>query len=210
LTSTDPSIDAAAMRVEALLEQLTRVDLQLVVVSPPDATRRSARERAREAAEGAGRGAMFEDATTAARETAIRAFASGGFSGTWAATERSASVASAQDRVAAAAAFEEAAMAAVVEDLVGSETLEVLEATIGGLQRFRGIPAPGSLSTFTERAGPDLSGLGSGQSLAVGLIFVAAVLAFAIAGFGGALLVVALGASIAGWFARRRSGGDRP
>jgi hypothetical protein len=201
---------AAVTRVETTLEALTRVDLQLVVVAPPDATRQAARERAREAAAQAGRTNLFNDATTVARDVAIRAFASGGFSGTWAATERSVSVASARDRVAAAAAFEEAAMAAVVEDLVDTETLEVLDATSGVLKRFRGMPAPGSLSGFTERAGADLTGPGSGKSLAAGIVLVAGVLSFVYAGLGGALLVIAIGAAIARLFARGRSGGTRP
>jgi hypothetical protein len=203
-------MDAAVARTEAALEGLTRVDLQLVVVSPPDATRQAARERAREAANQASRTGLFDDATSAARELALRAFSSGGFSGTWAATERSVSVASAQDRVAAAAAFEEAIMAAVVEDLVDDETLEVLGATTGGLQRFRGMPAPGSLSGFTERAGLDLTGLGRAQSLVVGFVLVATVLAFVMAGPAAALLIIALSALVAGSLARRRSGGTRP
>jgi hypothetical protein len=210
VTAIDPATDAAVARVEATLEALTRVDLQLVVVAPPDATRQAARDRARDAADNGGRADLFDDATIAAREVAIRAFASGGFSGTWAATERSVSVASARDRVAAAAAFEEAAMAAVVEDLVDADTLEVLGATTDGLQRFRGMPAPGSLSGFTERAGLDLTGLGSVQSVVVGFILVAGLVALVVGGAGAGLLVVAVSAAIAGSFARRRSRGTPP
>jgi hypothetical protein len=203
-------MDAAVARVAATLEALTRVDLELLVVAPPDATRQAARDRARVAADQGGRTALFNDATAAAREVAIRAFASGGFSGTWAATERSVSVASARDRVAAAAAFEEAAMAAVVEDLVDGETLEILGATTGGLQRFREMPAPGSLSGFTERAGLDLAALGPARSLVVGGILLAGLITVFIGGAGEGLLVIALGAVIAGLFARGRSGGAPP
>ena len=123
---TDPGAAAARARVATLLERLTRVDLQVIVVAPPDATRLAARDRARAAAIAAGRTVLLDEATAGARETTLRAFARAGFSGTWAATDRSASVATASDRVAAAAAFEEAAMAAVVEDLVDDDTLEVL------------------------------------------------------------------------------------
>ena len=49
-----------------------------------------------------------------------------------------ASVATASDRVAAATAFEEAATAAVVEDLVDDDTLEVLRATSERLCPFFG------------------------------------------------------------------------
>ncbi len=108
---------AARARVDDLLERMSRVDLQVVVVAPPDAQRVAARDRARAAAKVAGRTILFDEAVTAARETTLRAFARGGFSGTWAANDWSISIATASDRVAAAAAFEEAAMAAVVEDL---------------------------------------------------------------------------------------------
>ena len=67
--------------------------------------------------------------------TASRMFSSAAFSGTWAATEMAASVASAADRVAAARAFEEAATAEVVEDLVDDETLDTLRATTDELTR---------------------------------------------------------------------------
>ena len=54
----------------------------------------------------------------------LKGFASAGFSGTWAMTEMSMSVASAADRVAAVHAFEEATVAAVAEDLVDEDTLD--------------------------------------------------------------------------------------
>lgn len=149
----DVGAEAARTRVEALLEHLRHVDLQVVVVAPPDATRLAARERAGAAAAAAGRAALLLEAAAAAREGTLRAFALGGFSGTWAATEMSASVANASDRVAAAEAFEEAAMAAVVEDLVDDETLEDLRATANELDRSTGLPAPGALAGITARSG---------------------------------------------------------
>ncbi len=42
-------------------------------------------------------------------------------------------------------------MAAVVEDLVDEETLEVLRATSGELGRATGLPSPGALSALTGR-----------------------------------------------------------
>ncbi len=146
---TDPVV-AARARVEDLLERLTRVNLQVVVVAPPDATRLGAQARARTAAVAAGRGDLFAEAATAARETTIQAFSRGGFSGTWAATDWSISVARPDDRVAAAAAFEEAAMAEVVEDLVDDETLEVLRSSSSELVRSTGLPSPGALSSFVR------------------------------------------------------------
>jgi hypothetical protein len=149
----DAGIEAARQRVEAVLERLRHVNLQVVVVAAPDATRIAARERAAAAAAAAGRAALLLEASAAAREGTLRSFSLGGFSGTWAATEMSASVTNATDRVAAAAAFEEAAIAAVVEDLVGDETLEDLRATANELDRSTALPAPGVLAGVTSRAG---------------------------------------------------------
>jgi hypothetical protein len=144
----DPAADAARRRVEAVLERLARVEFQVLVVAPPDATRLAARDRAREAALRAGRGALIDEAAAAAREVTFKAFALGGFSGTWAATDMAVSVVRADDRVAAAAASEEAALAAVVEDLVDEDTLDVLRSTTDELESSKGIPTPGSLTAF--------------------------------------------------------------
>jgi len=153
VTATDPAaMPAARARVAALLERISRVELGVVVVAPPDDVRLAAQARARAAAELAGRGSLLDEAIAAARETTLRSFARAGFSGTWAATEMAASVATARDRVAAATAFEEAASAAVVEDLVDDDTLETLRATSDELGRATGLPAPGSLSTFASPA----------------------------------------------------------
>lgn len=151
--------ESARDRVAALLERLTRINLQVVVVSPPVSTRAAARDRARTAAIAAGRGELLDEATAAASEGALRAFAQSGFSGTWAATETSASVANARDRAAAATAFEEAATAAVVEDLVDEETLGVLRSTSNELADLTGVPSPGALSSFTA---PSATGSRSG------------------------------------------------
>ena len=155
---TDPGAAEALARVQTLFERLTRVDLQVIVVAPPDATRLAARDRARAAAIAAGRTVLLDEATAGARETTLRAFARAGFSGTWAATDRSASVATASDRVAAAAAFEEAAMAAVVEDLIDHGTLEVLRSSSEVLDRSTGMPSPGSLSAFAAPAADAIRG----------------------------------------------------
>ena len=146
----DPGAAAARRRVGTVLERLARVEFQVLVVAPPDATRLAARDRARGAALVAGRGALLDEASAAAREVTIKAFARAAFSGTWAATDMAVSVVRADDRVAAAAASEEAAMAAVVEDLVDEDTLEVLRATTDELEGSKGIPTPGSLTAFAR------------------------------------------------------------
>jgi len=146
--TADAGTIAARERVAAVLERLERVQLGVIVVPPPDPVRLAARDRARDAAIVAGRASLLDEATEAARATAMRMFARAGFSGTWAATEMSASVARAGDRVAAAAAFEEATTAAVAEDLVDDETLDALRETADELSRSSAMPAPGSLATL--------------------------------------------------------------
>ena len=138
----DAGTAAARERVRAVLDGVTRINLGVVVVAPPDATRMAARDVARAAASVAGRGPLLGEALAATREVVLDSFARSGFSGTWAATEMSMSVAGPADRMAAAAAFEEATMAAVVEDLdVDEETLDVLRSTsleLTGLGRVAG------------------------------------------------------------------------
>ena len=189
---------AARARVEALLERLARVNLQVVVVAPPDAEREAARERARAAAWTAGRLDLFDEAVEAVRSGVMRAFARGSYSGTWAANDWSMSVTDARDRIAAAAAFEEAAIAEVVEDLVDEETLEVLRATTAELSLSSGIPSPGSLSSVLVRqrtlnrplggvllTGALLTGIGAAVSLGPWI----------------GMLVFVLGAALAAWLA---------
>ena len=148
--STGSGAEAARARVAAVLQKANRVNLGVVVVAPPDATRMAARDLAMSAAIAADRGGLLDEATAAARDTVLKAFAGAGFSGTWAATEMSASVASATDRVAAVAAFEEATIAAVAEDLVGEDTLEVLRSTCAELVSSGAIPSPGSLASVAS------------------------------------------------------------
>ncbi len=191
MTPANTEHAAVRARVEAVLEGLRRVNLQVMVVARPDATRLAARDRARAIAAEAGRTAIFDEAATAAREATLRSFASASFSGTWAATEMSASVASANDRIAAAAAFEEAAMAAVVEDLADDDTLEVLRATSDELDRSAGIPVPGSLATFTAQ--PGLAADGPRNAVAVGVLLLLCAVAWFAFGPPFALLLFAVG-----------------
>lgn len=172
--TADAGIAAARERVVSLFERLSHVELGVVVVAAPDAARLAARDRARDAAIIAGRTEVLDEATEAARTTAMRMFSSAAFSGTWAATEMAASVASAADRVAAANAFEEAATAAVVEDLVDDETLETLRATTDELARSSTISAPGSLASLTSPIGQSASRRG-GILLPTAVLLAAAV-----------------------------------
>ena len=186
--TSDAGTIAARERVADVLERLERIQLGIIVVSPPDPVRLEARDRARKAAIAAGRSGLLGEAVEAARTTAMRMFARAGFSGTWAATEMSASVATADDRVAAAAAFEEAATAAVVEDLVDDETLETLRATTDELARSSGLPAPGSLATLmapSASAPPARTGVLLPTAVGVGVV-------------AGLLLIGSVGGAVAG------------
>ena len=197
---------AARDRVADLLERFARVGLQVVVVSPPDATRLAARDRARSAATTAGRGALLDEAAAAARETTIRSFARAGFSGTWAATDMSVSVASAGDRVAAAAALEEAAMAAVVEDLVDDETLDVLQASANELVRSSALPPPGSLSVLASPAAMSIRGPVQIATLIAFAIVCAAI--WLTVGAAAGFTALVFGLVLAGGLARWRSHPD--
>lgn len=202
VATDDPAVDAARARVEAVLNDFSRVELQVVVVAPPDAIRLAARDRARSAAIVAGRGPLLDDAIAAAREVTLRAFARGGFSGTWAATDMAVSVVRASDRVAAAAAVEEAVMAAVVEELVDPETLEELRATWDELASLRGIPSPGSLAGF---ASPAAGAMRGPIQIAVVVAFIVACAAIGFGlGFGVGLIPLAIGVAVMAALLRRR------
>ena len=148
----DPAIRDARERLDALFDWATRVQLDVVVVAEPDQTRLAARDIAVQVAAQHGRTQLLVESVEAARDLVTRAFASSGYSGTWAVTDWSISVASSTDRVAAAAALEEAAVAMVVLDIADPETVEVLEATWDHLVSMRGLARPGDLSRLIERA----------------------------------------------------------
>jgi hypothetical protein len=202
--NNDAAIQAARSRVGALLDELSRIQLQVVVVGLPDATRRAARERARDAAIVAGRGALLDEATSTVREAVLRTFSRAGFSGTWAVTDMAVSVVRARDRVAAAAAFEEAAMAAIVEDLVDTETLDILRSTHDQLRAMAGMPAPGSLASVatppSDLDRPWTMPLGIAMAA---LALVGAVAALSVASVSGAIAFV-FGAAVLVGVARRR------
>jgi hypothetical protein len=199
----DPATAAARARVAAFLERARRIQLQVVVVAPPDDARLAARDRARTVAIAAGRGQLIDEATAAARDQALRGFARSAFSGTWAFTDWSMSVARADDRVAAASALEEAAMAEVVEDLVDPETLDILRSTSQELASMAAVPPPGSIAGF-GRPGAPIHGL-IPLALLGALAFV-----LVLGGLGGASIVtLALGLALVAGLAQRRRGSER-
>jgi hypothetical protein len=113
------------------------------------------------------------------------------------------SVARPEDRVAAAIAFEEAAMAAVVEDLIDEETLDTLRSTSDDLVSMTGLPSPGSLAAIG--APTEVEGRGLLVVTVVAIIVIAlAVIAF-LAGGRSALVALALAvAMVAGLWRRHR------
>lgn len=201
----DPDADAARARVAALFKDASRVNLGVVVVAPPDETRRSARDAATDAAIVAGRNTLLQEATAAAREIVLKGFASAGYSGTWFVTEMSMSVATAADRVAAVTAFEEATAAAVAEDLVDADTLETLRATWDQIASSRAIPSPGALSSIASSASAaDRSPIQ--VAIVAGVVFVCALVGFILASYAG-LIAVFLGVGVVGALMR---GSSRP
>jgi len=204
-TERDPGADAARARVAALFEHAARVNLTVVVVAPPDETRESARDAATDAAIAAGRSELLREATAAAREIVLNGFANAGFSGTWAVSEMSMSVATAADRVAAAEAFEEATVAAIAEDLVDPETLDILGATWDQISSSSAIPSPGALSSIAATA----AGVNRSPfqvAILAGVILVCAFVGFAYGSYAG-LIAVFLGVGIVGALMR---GSSRP
>ena len=184
----------------ALFEDAKRVNLGVVVVAPPDETRTTARDAATDAAIVAGRNGLLREATAAAREIVLKSFASAGFSGTWATTEMSASVASAADRVAAGTALEEATIAAVADDLVDEDTLEILRLTWDELSSSSAIPSPGALSSIASSAlGVDRSPIQ--VAILAGVVVVCALVGFAVASYVG-LIAVFLGVGVVGVLTR--------
>jgi hypothetical protein len=201
--TSDEGSDAAAARVAALFEDAARVNLGVVVVAPPDATRESARDAATSAAIVAGRNGLLREATAAAREIVLKGFASAGFSGTWAATEMSASVARATDRVAAAAALEEATIAAVAEDLIDEYTFDTLNATWADLVSGSAIPTPGSLASVASPAAGVIRGPIQ-IAIVVAIVLTCAAVGFAFWSIAG-LVIVFAGVGILGAVAQRLS-----
>jgi hypothetical protein len=135
----------------------------------------------------------------------MRAFSRSAFSGTWAASEMAASIARPDDRVAAAAAFEAAVIAAVTEDLVDDETIAALREPTEVLERSTGLPQPGSLSTFASPGGHISDAVPVGAGIAVVIAGILATAAFGTIAAG--LIVIAIGFAAVGAIVRGRSAG---
>ena len=145
-----PGAAAAGDRVAATLEAARRVELGRLMVGVPGPATTAARRRALAAAEAAGRSSLVDEGRQAAIDFVGRAFAARGFSGTWAMTEMSMSVARPADRAAIAEALADAVTADAVDDLVDDDTADVLRETWSTIASAGPISEPGSLSTLTS------------------------------------------------------------
>ena len=193
MTTDDEASAAASARVAALLERITKVELGIVVVAPPDAERMAARDRARAAADRGGsraaargrgpRRARGDDALVC--QGRVQRHVGGDRDGRLGRHGRPiASRLPQRSRRRLAAA--------VVEDLVDDETLETLRATSDELDR--GHRAAGTrLAGGLRRAGRARSPWPvPGVSLAV--VFVAVCVAIgAVLGLGIGLIVLGIG-----------------
>jgi hypothetical protein len=136
----DPRVVA---RVEAFFARLDRLGNDGVGQAPVPAADRARRDEVRDAATAAAiaarRGHLLEDSRSAAREVALRRFGSRVFRTTWVGLNWGQSLGTVEDRVAIAEIFDDAAMGAVVADIVQPEIaadlqsgLEALESTSSG------------------------------------------------------------------------------
>jgi hypothetical protein len=118
----------------------------------------------------------------------------------------SVSVVNASDRVAAAAALEEAAMAEVVEDLVDDDTLDELRSTWDGLASLRGIPSPGALSSLAVPAAVAMRG--PLQATILGAFVILLVVLGLAVGLPYAIVLVGIGLALLAGLAWRRRPAD--
>ena len=125
-----PTDSGARLRLAAFLDRLSRVDredFQRISLPPPAESRREARDRAIDAAIAAGRGEFLEAARKHIRDGTLEEYSGAGYRPTWFGfLNWSVSTGRPEDRVALAVALEDAAIAAIVEDLLSADDLAEL------------------------------------------------------------------------------------
>jgi hypothetical protein len=190
--------DAAAMaRLQALfvrLDRLTVDDLGRIALSARDEERQAAlRAEASRAAAASGRTALLVEAVEAARETVLRRFGEGIYRPTFAGLNWGISMGPAESRIAIVEAIEDAAAAAVVQDVLDPDVYEELSLDADHLVALaRGGPPEGVLR-FPWRSGLAMQ---LTTALVVAVIVVPLVLStgvfgLLVAGTVGAILVAA-------------------
>jgi hypothetical protein len=122
--------DLPADRLDAFLARLDRVgleDLRLLALPLPDADERAALlEQVDRVADDAGRRPLLDEARARTRAAIERAYARHQFEPTWAGLNWGRSMGTTQDRLGLTLAAEDAAVAAVMRDLLDGDTVGVL------------------------------------------------------------------------------------
>ena len=132
----DPKVTHRVGIFLAQLDRLDREDLQRVGLQMPNASREAARDRAVDAAIAAGRRALLDNARRAVREGALGGYARAAYRPSWLGVLNwGVSAGRAEDRVAATLALEDAAIAAVAEDLLPPDDVDELTAAYSLLTR---------------------------------------------------------------------------
>jgi hypothetical protein len=118
-------------RIDAFLDRLDRLsidDLQVLALSPADPAERDAlHDRAEAAARAAGRLDELDDAADRANEAIVTALSFRGYEPTWFGLNWGRALARSEDRAALVQAVEDAAVAAVVADLVPEDAAALAE-----------------------------------------------------------------------------------
>ena len=176
-------IDRVGTFLEAL-DRLTVDDLAVLALPEPDPAERTALlERAESAAEEAGRHDEVRDAPRRAREALVQAFSFRGYDPTWFGLNWGRSLGRADDRARLVAAVEDAAVAAVVADLLPEDDVAKLR------EPFERIA---SMAGTAPAANPLIEGPGRRRAVVAAIFVVSAAGAAAI---GGAVAAIgALGA----------------
>jgi hypothetical protein len=193
--------DAAANRLDAFLDRLDRLaleDLRLLALPLPDpAVRAAVLDEVNRAAATAGRTALVDDARRRSRDAIVTAYDRHLYDPTWAGLNWGRSLGTAKDRLGLTLAAEDAAVAAVMSDLLDEDLVESLAE---GFEHAAGM----SGATTTPSLSLDRPGA---QGWLVRIVFVA----MTIAAIGVALVVgvaqLAIGL-IVGVVGSRRRGQD--
>ena len=175
------------------LGRLSIDDLALVALPEPDPDQRAELlQRAVDAAAGSGRRDLLAGAPARARDTLFRAYSRRGYDPTWFGLNWGRSLGRADDRARLVAAVEDAAVAAVVADLLPAEDVAALREPYEIAARWR---APGRTRHTPARGS-------SRRRPIVALAFVAGVLGVVVTG--------AYASRALSWQSRVRDPGARP
>lgn len=203
------AIDAAA-RADAWFASFDRLDVEALSMTTlpaaEDPERAAARERARAMASDRGLTDLLADARARARGAVFRRFDEGGYRPTMLGLNWGVSEGTAQDRVAAALAAEDAVTAAIIEPFSDEVTLAALASPFELVHRGREVRTEFDLT----RATADRLQRRSGDTVAVVIVIVLSLVA--IGGLGVvagswplALLVLLVGIAVVAFLRRRQA-----